>query len=226
MSTSPSSPAGSPFGEGDLAQIAVFPLPSVSLFPHTVIPLHIFEPRYRQMVEDALDDRMLIAMAMPREPGPDETPERLPALHGIAGAGRLVHHERLDDGRFNILLRGVGRVRILAELPKDRLYRRVSAEWVPDVVDDAEECERLALSIQATTLVLAQQGFRPGASLARMISEESKPAAIADLLCAVLFREPGERHALLAEPRLVQRLECVRLKLAEWLAGPPSGTVH
>lgn len=95
--------------------VPVFPLPDVVLFPRQVLPLHIFEPRYRAMTEDALSGHRAIAIALLRPGFESEyfTPQA--AIHRIIGVGRIVAAERLTDGKFNMLLRGEGRAEILRE---------------------------------------------------------------------------------------------------------------
>ena len=107
--------------------IRIFPLPNVVLLPETTIPLHVFEPRYRKMLADALDSDRLIGMQLLKAGGGDD--EGPPALHSIGCAGEVVHHEPLDDGRSNILLRGSFRYRIEAERATAEPYRL--AEVVP-----------------------------------------------------------------------------------------------
>ncbi len=104
--------------------VPLFPLPDVYLFPGTFIPLHIFEPRYRQMVEDSLDGPGRIVIASPLEYEATSTDKR-PEVHPIAGLGEIARHERLDDGRFMIWLAGLTRVHIVGEPPSERLYRKV-----------------------------------------------------------------------------------------------------
>src|SRR5437868_12939738 len=86
--------------------IRLFPLPKLVLFPGAMQPLHIFEPRYRQMTADALAGDRLIAMVLPR-PGWEKDYYGRPAIHTTACIGTITSDQRLDDGRFNILLRGV-----------------------------------------------------------------------------------------------------------------------
>src|SRR6266568_3715474 len=83
----------------------LFPLPNAVLFPHLVMPLHIFEPRYRQMTRDALAGDRFIAMVL-LQPGWESEYEALPAIHSVACLGRIQAEQRLPDGRFNIQLRG------------------------------------------------------------------------------------------------------------------------
>ncbi len=111
--------------------VPLFPLPRVWLFPSVVLPLHIFEPRYRQMIEDSLDGPgRLVLGTIP----PDHEHEAAgnPPIHPLAGLGEIGRHERLADGRFNILLVGLQRV-FVKEVASERLYRRVAIQPAPEV---------------------------------------------------------------------------------------------
>jgi uncharacterized protein len=101
----------------------LFPLPGLVFFPQLLQPLHIFEPRYRQMTADALASDRLLALVLPR-PGWEEDYEGKPALHRIACIGQIVASKQLPDGRYNLHLMGLSRARIIEELPDDKLYRR------------------------------------------------------------------------------------------------------
>src|SRR5262245_54889837 len=110
----------------------LFPLPDLVLFPHALLPLHIFEPRYRQMTEDALASDLLVTMVQiaPAPPGV-AWPEPVPIMD-IGCLGKIVRHERLEDGRFNFLLLGCKRVRLGREVPSVKLYRIAEAELLDD----------------------------------------------------------------------------------------------
>src|SRR5207253_4170439 len=84
----------------------LFPLPNLVLFPHVVQPLHVFEPRYREMTTDALAGDRLIATAL-LHPDWEAVYEGHPPIHPVACLGRIVADQRLDDGRFLLLLRGL-----------------------------------------------------------------------------------------------------------------------
>lgn len=105
--------------------VPLFPLSNVWLFPGAVTQLHIFEPRYRQMIEDSLDQSGRLVIASVVE-GHESDMSGAPPVYPIAGLGEIGRHERLPDGRFLILLLGLSRVRI-REVPSDRMYRRVEA---------------------------------------------------------------------------------------------------
>jgi len=145
-------------GEGSRI-VPLFPLPNVFLFPGCVMPLHIFEPRYRKMIEDQLDGPGQIVMGTVQEDRADEL-ERAAPVRAIAGLGEICRHERLPDGRFLIWLFGLSRVRI-REVPSDRPYRRVRveplAEIAPAKASEVDLRERLRNAIlarcdEATTL--------------------------------------------------------------------------
>ncbi len=111
-------------------RIPIFPLPEVVFFPETVLPLHVFEPRYRQMIADCLAGDGWLAVVMLRA-GWEKDYQGRPPVHGVAGAGEIIQAEMLADGRYNILLDGRARVRILAEEPPDgRLYRVARTERI------------------------------------------------------------------------------------------------
>jgi Lon protease-like protein len=119
---------GLPGGNGasDVGAIVpMFPLPGVFLFPGTLMPLHVFEPRYRRMIADSLDGPGRLVLATVLEGHEDEL-AGAPPVHHIAGLGEIMRHEKLPDGRYLILLAGLSRV-LIREVPSPHLYRRVEA---------------------------------------------------------------------------------------------------
>ena len=123
-------------------RVPIFPLAGALLFPRAQLPLHIFEPRYRSMVRDALAGDRLIAMVQPR----DEAEP--PKVYPIGCIGRIVASEELDDWRFNIVLEGVGRFRILSEPDVMTPYRQVEADRSGFGADD-DEPEPLGIAQRA-----------------------------------------------------------------------------
>jgi Lon protease-like protein len=109
----------------------LFPLPNLVLFPHVVQPLHVFEPRYRAMTADALAGDRLMALAL-LMPGWEDDYDGRPAVHPVACLGRVVADQLLQDGRYNLLVRGVSRARLHEELPTDKAYRTARAELLAD----------------------------------------------------------------------------------------------
>ena len=119
--------------------VPVFPLPNVVLFPKTMLPLHIFEQRYRQMTEHALATDQLIAIALLKPDYKEEDYYGKPAFYTTGTVGRIIDHERLEDGRYNLLLEGIERVRLIEDDIEDIdvgdepiLYRRARAIPLPE----------------------------------------------------------------------------------------------
>jgi Lon protease-like protein len=109
-----------------LQDLAVFPLPNAVLFPGAILPLHVFEPRYREMTRDVLDSTRMLAIARLR-PGYEHDYYGRPPMFSTAGIGYVIGSDELPNGRYNLLVRGIGRVSVDNELPPDKSYRRVQA---------------------------------------------------------------------------------------------------
>jgi Lon protease-like protein len=175
--------------------LPLFPLPQVLLYPDAVVPLHLFEPRYRQMLADMVragEDRLVIAAL---RPGYEPNYFGAPPVYEIGGVGKLVKCRRLADGRWNVVLQGERRVKILSEVPSGRLYRRVRVmELVepPLPADDpAGLRERLCRALHA----LVGDDIR--------IPDCAHAGYLADVLLLQLPLEFAERQALftVVDPR-------------------------
>lgn len=110
----------------------LFPLPNLVMFPHVVQPLHVFEGRYREMLEDALADDGLVAMGL-LVPGWESEYEGRPPVAPAVCLGKVIAHARESDGHYNILLAGLKRCRIVRELAPTRSFREVQLEIMPDI---------------------------------------------------------------------------------------------
>ncbi len=130
-----------------LADVRLFPLPNLVLFPHVLQPLHIFEPRYCQLLEDALAADRLIATVL-LEPGWEQDYEGRPPIHATVCVGRVVSHAREGEGRHNILLLGARRARIRAELSTGRPYREARIQWLRDYYSHETAGQRSRLRSQ------------------------------------------------------------------------------
>jgi uncharacterized protein len=116
--------------------IPIFPLPDVVLFPTVCLPLHIFEPRYRDMVADALEGDRIIGMAL-LQPGWEGNYEGRPAIYPVGCAGLITHAERLSDGRYNIILRGLEKFRVVRERDS-RAYRLADIDPMLEALSDRD----------------------------------------------------------------------------------------
>jgi|SRR5580693_8326848 Lon protease-like protein len=190
--------------------IPVFPLTGSLLLPGNWMPLNVFEPRYRNMVADVMEGERHIGMIQPFVPREDnwpaegEPPEN-PALYRVGCAGRIERCEPQSDGRYVILLRGVSRFRVREELPSERGYRRVAAdygEFAADLVEPAANLDPAALLRALEGFSRAHQltfdfdvlGALPGISL------------LNGLAVALPFR-PEEKQALLEAASPAEREE-------------------
>jgi uncharacterized protein len=110
--------------------LPIFPLPDVVFFPETLLPLHIFEARYREMLEDALAGESVIGIQL-LDPSREADPNGRPAVFDIGCAGEIVEHEPLEDGRSNIVLSGLFRYRIEGEVEAEKSYRIARVSEIP-----------------------------------------------------------------------------------------------
>lgn len=182
--------------------VRLFPLTGVVLLPHVVLPLHIFEPRYRQMMRDALRSDRRIAMVQAR-PGPVSSAWHAPELEPVACLGTILDHERLPDGRYNLLLRGRRRARIVRELCADTLYRQAEVELLDDVEPDDAPALRSDLIAAFRAYARTPGGCDP--DLDRLLRADAALGVLTDILAHALDLPPSLKQSLLAEPRVDSR---------------------
>lgn len=196
------------------AQISlpIFPLPDLTFFPRTMLPLHIFEARYRAMITDCLSrDRRLAVVGL--RPGYEAAYEGRPAVYPVTGVGRIVQWERLATGRYNLLLQGECRARIDRELPADTLYRMVAATPLEDEGADAPAVASLTSRVRsAAARILATVG-RSGEELQQSLDALTEPGRLCDQIASTLIPSPATRQALLEELHVERRLERLAVAL-------------
>jgi Lon protease-like protein len=188
----------------------------VVLFPHTMLPLHIFEPRYRQMVRECLvgDKRLAVALL---KSGWEKDYYGRPPVYPIAGAGEIVRHEELPDGRFNILVRGTMRVGIMMELPPDKPYRIVRARPLADRYPEAGP-ESLATRIERLKvfyLRILSEVQKGQGEMAKIFSGIKDPAIIVDRIAGAAISNTEDRQKVLECVEVPARLTLVQ----EFLVG-------
>jgi Lon protease-like protein len=185
--------------------LPIFPLPDVTFFPHTLLPLHVFEARYRAMVMDALArDRRLAVVKL--KPGFEAAYAGKPAVHAVAGAGEIVSWERLATGRYNILVKGEWRVRIESERPSDTLYRIVTAARLDDTAPTADVSAALTRIRGACDRLLRALG-RPPDLLDTALAAGQPPGVIADRIAAAVVPDAELRQELLETFDVTRRLD-------------------
>ena len=183
-----------------LLRLPIFPLPGAILLPRSQLPLHIFEARYRAMVNDALDGAGQIGMIQPTAPEEEGAP-----LYGVGCVGEIISVEELDDGRFNIVLHGSSRFRLVAEADLDTLYRNADVD--PRAFDDSEP-PPLSITLRAEVEREAQRlGDAMRLSVdwpaVRRLDDEMLVNAIAQ----VAPFDVGAKQALLEAPGLTDRAD-------------------
>ncbi len=187
--------------------VPVFPLPNAVFFPHTLIPLHIFEPRYREMVADAIAGERRIAMALLRD-GWESDYEGRPPIHPVGCLGRISREERLPNGRWNIVLLGLARVRFLQE-NGDQPYRIAGYEVVQDASSpldpQAREVKRRRL-VELFLRLTDRQGA-PADALIEAFRKIEPLGALADLVASALPLDVPAKQRLLEEPDPLARFE-------------------
>ena len=209
--------------ERELQRLAIFPLPGAVLLPYALIPLHVFEPRYRKLVRDCQAGAGVMALAnIP----PDAVRERKdpPRVLPVIGAGILARVDPLADGRSNIVVRGVLRARIVDELPAQEPYRLVHAEPLRDAPVAAARGEALAGELRK--LVLAWCAGHPDAAsiaLLQMAGSSAGPSELADAVGSAVLDSPQERQQLLEMLSPEERLQRVAQRVAVMLAQSEGG---
>jgi len=183
-------PEAWPPAESPVDPVPVFPLAGVFLFPGTIMPLHIYEARYRQMIEDLLDKQgLLIISAI--QVGHEAEALESPPFYEIGGLGEIVGHNHLEDGRFLVTLHGKKRVR-LREVESDKMYRLVEYEVI-------QESQPTGEGAVATTLAL-REAIHERSEEDLEIPDNAPMAPLADLLLHYLNLPPGEMQSAFSEP--------------------------
>jgi len=215
-------------------QAPLFPLSNVTLFPGTGAPLHVFEPRYRQMMQAALDADRVIIMATVR---PEHAHEMAgdPPVYPIACAGFIQNYQKLADGRFKLQLQGTHRVRILRELPRadERIYRIGEFERLDETTLDAARCHTMRERVTEQLAELARE--TTGLSLEHTVGRITTMdlTTFTDTVCQTVGLPVAEKQALLEADSIDERLrrlegtlEFHRALIERGGTGPGAGTVH
>jgi uncharacterized protein len=202
----------------ELAALPLFPLPNAVLFPGAELPLHIFEPRYRAMTERALAGSRLILLGRLR-PGYEPHYHERPPVFEVAGLGRITQDVSHPDGRFDILLSGIGRVRIVEELPPAEPYRLVRGEFLSDAAGSSS----IAIGAWEKKLAELFHGLRPHLpesvrDLDALAGSARSPGERVDRLAAALTADPDARQRMLEERDPAERYCLLVAQLSEFAA--------
>jgi Lon protease-like protein len=229
---------GDAFQQGAvLSSVPLFPLPNVVLFPRAILPLHIFEERYKVMTADALAGDKQIAMAL-LQPGWEKNYYGRPAIEPVVCVGTIVSHERLADGKYNFLLQGHSRARIVREVGSEagsvdhKPYRQADLELLlePPVMEIDLSNERLRL-----TALFGEDAYSAlplGRQFLQMLSSPLPTADIVDLIAFNLLDDVALKQKLLIETdprrragRVASALEAMR-PMVELATGKSVHSAH
>ena len=190
-----------------MTRLSIFPLPGALLFPGMHLPLHVFEPRYRALVGDAMVRDRRIGMIQPRPDsrsargdGPDKPP-----LFDLGCVGRIADVEAMDDGRYNLVLEGVALFRVVRELDVATAFRQVEAELLPVAEDQALSIARRS-SLETESRAFADaQGFAVDWDQVGRLDDENLVNGIAQIAPF----DAAAKQALLEAPDLESRAELI-----------------
>jgi Lon protease-like protein len=196
--------------------VRLFPLPDLVVFPHALLPLHVFEPRYRALAEAALADDQLIALAT-LQPGWEPKYEGQPPIFPTVCLTRIVTHKRLDDGRFALLVAGVQRAQVVRELDGGQPFREARVQLQPDVYPAAGHVARPALHKRLFEAVgeLLPELREMGDQLQPLADGELTLGTHTDLLGYALELGIDSKLALLAQPNVDVRAEMIMARLGQ-----------
>ncbi len=183
-----------------LTRLSVFPLSGAILFPRMQLPLHIFEARYRALVSDAMARDRRIAMIQPREGGDN------PALFQIGCVGHIAQVEALDDGRYNLILEGKTKFRMIRELSVTTPFRQIEAELAPEEDDDQMLAIAARASLEQESRKFADaQGYAVDWESVSRLDDE----ALVNGIAQIAPFDAAAKQALLEAPDLSTRAELI-----------------
>ena len=184
-------------------RLSIFPLPGALLFPGMHLPLHIFEPRYRALVGDAVARDRRIGMIQPRPVHARD--EGKPPLFDLGCVGRIAEVEALDDGRYNLVLQGVALFRVVRELEVTTAFRQVEAELLPVADDEVLSLGRRASLEQESRRFAEAQGYQVDWDQVGRLDDESLVNGIAQIAPF----DAAAKQALLEAPDVESRAELI-----------------
>jgi hypothetical protein len=199
-----------------VAALKVFPLHGVVILPGTPAPFHVFEPRYKSLVGEALRGDRIVAV--PSLFGKSDAHALRPPLRAVCGAGIIEAEERYPDGRYDIVVRGLARVRLIEELPHSKMYREFRAEVLEERLPPggaralADEIEALRQIVYELSTKLPGESGAP--QLAEAVAQMKDPSAIVDLVAAAAVSDAEARQEVLEELDVARRLEMVLEEVA------------
>jgi len=195
------------FDEGRFTgKVRLFPLPDLVMFPHVMQPLHIHEPRYRELLSEALDHDGLVAMSI-LSPGWEADYGDRPAIHSNACLGKIITHQRQENGQYNVLMLGMRRVRIEHEIPSVKAFRQAEVSLLDDYYEQEGSSEREALQTALTQMFQEQlpENCLPPGAMREALSSEVPLSVLTDLVSFAIPLPFEVKCALLGQPDVDRR---------------------
>jgi ATP-dependent Lon protease len=187
----------------------LFPLPNLVLFPGVIQALNVFEPRYRMMTEEALEQDGLITMAMLKPEQLSTSIER-PAIFDTVCVGKILTHAKLEDGCYNLLLAGVHRARILEEVNFELPFRKARVELISEEVEDAEMASELRLEIVKRFLeILPNNSHLDHESLESLLDSNVGTGQLIDLIAYSSGANPLQLQQMLDTHEVCRRAKLI-----------------
>ncbi|MGF1571467.1 MAG: LON peptidase substrate-binding domain-containing protein [Sumerlaeia bacterium] len=199
--------------------VPIFPLPGLVLYPHTHLPLHIFEPRYVELIRDVLAGDQYMATANIRQTN-DASETAKPRIHNVLTQARIVDYEELPEDRYFVMLEGICRIKLIEEIPTDP-YRTVLAATLTDELfqEDRVAINEARESLLQNAKLLAERSQDLKARLSNLQNTHLHPGIIADVVASQVVRDPYTRQSLLEQTNILRRLRMVDIQLKSIMTG-------
>ena len=207
-------------GDDFSGEVRLFPLPNVVLFPHVLLPLHIFEPRYIEMTRDALEGDGLIALAQIKA-GWENSETDTPEIHPVICIGKIAHHVELEDGRYNLIVQGLSRASIIEELPMEHAFRRASVELLAEEPFDniSSEDQRRAEILKNFRKLFPKLNIEH--ELHQVFESEIPLGILCDVFAYALSLDPADSQRLLSEFNVDRRSRLLLQLIETSVSHPP-----
>ena len=201
----------------------LFPLPNLVMFPHVLQPLHVFEPRYRDLMEESLSGDRLLAIATLR-PGWEDDYEGRPPLYPTACLGRIASHCRLKQGSYNVLLLGVQRVRLVEELAPAKRFREARVELCTDVYPSVKAHELSLLQERLRSALVKILPRLPAAEeqIDQLLASDVPLGVLSDIVSYLLDINLRAKQRLLSEANVHRRTQTLLKHLAAAVQNAPT----
>jgi Lon protease-like protein len=200
--------------------VRLFPLPDLVMFPHVVQPLRVFEPRYVAMLEHALADDQLLAMAL-LKPGWKQDDAGVPPIHSTVCLGRVITHGRLPNGSYQLLLAGLSRVRVERELSTSLPYRQARAALMPDRYRDGEDQSGgpLRKELLDAFIRLQPKGITSNPAVRQLLRDEIPLGMLVDVIAYAIPLPTPFKQRLLDDVFVERRTKRLIPQLVEMAKG-------